>query len=114
MRNDIIEYLKKEVYIRANKESNKFGIGVYYHIEAVVKNAITLSDKYGADKEVTIIAAWLHDIASITDYALYEEHHKYGAIIAEELLKKYDYDKIELVKKCIINHRGSVVKEKCL
>ena len=112
MRNDIIEDLKKEVYIRANKESNKFGIGVYYHIEAVVKNAITLSDKYGADKEVTIIAAWLHDIASITDYALYEEHHKYGAIIAEELLKKYDYDKIELVKKCIINHRGSVVKEK--
>lgn len=112
MRNDIIEYLKKEVYSRAIKPDNKFGIGCYYHIEAVVKNAEILAKQFNADKEVTIIAAWLHDIASITDYSLYEDHHIHGAEIAEEILKKFDYNKIELVKKCIINHRGSINNER--
>ena len=79
MRTDIIEYLQKEVYHRCKQPTNKFGMGCYYHIEAVVKNAEILAEKYGADKETVIIAAWLHDIASITDYAMYEEHHKYGA-----------------------------------
>ena len=112
MRNDIIEFLKQEVYSRARKTENKFGLGAYYHIEAVAKNAEILADRYNADKEEVIIAAWLHDIASITDYNLYEEHHIYGAKIAQEILQKFDYDKIELVKKCIINHRGSIVNEK--
>ncbi len=50
-------------------------MGCYYHIEAVVKNPELLAQKYGADKEIVLIAAWLHDIASITDYYLYENHH---------------------------------------
>lgn len=52
----------------------------------------------------------MHDIASITDYNLYEEHHIHGAKIAEEILKKFEYNtgKIELIKACIINHRGSI------
>ena len=110
MREDIIKYLKKEIKNRAESENNKFGIGVLYHIEAVVKNAEILANKYNADKEVCIIAAWLHDIASITDYSLYEEHHIHGAKIADEILKslKYDENKIEIVKNCILNHRGSI------
>lgn len=68
MRTDIIEYLQKEVYHRCKRPTNKFGMGCYYHIEAVVKNAEILAEKYGADKEVVITAAWIHDIASITDY----------------------------------------------
>jgi len=71
MRTDIIEYLQKEVRARCEAPSNKFGIGCYYHIESVVKNAELLAERYGADKEVTVIAAWLHDIASVTDYSLY-------------------------------------------
>lgn len=110
MRDDIINYLKKEVKNRAENENNKFGIGALYHIEAVVKNSEILANKYNADKEVCIIAAWLHDIASITDYKLYQEHHIHGTKIASEILKefKYDDDKIELVKACILNHRGSI------
>ncbi len=112
MRNDIIEFLKQEIYSRARKPENKFGMGAYYHIEAVAKNAEILADRYNADKEVVIIAAWLHDIASITDYNLYEKHHIHGAKIAQEILQKFDYDKIELVKKCIINHRGSIINDR--
>ncbi|MBQ4536733.1 MAG: HD domain-containing protein [Lachnospiraceae bacterium] len=115
MRTDILDYLKQEVYSRCKQPTNKFGMGCYYHIEAVVKNAELLAERYDADKEVVMIAAWLHDIASVTDYALYENHHIHGAEIAYDVLSQLSYaeDKILLVKECIRNHRGSVTLEKC-
>lgn len=114
MRTDILDSLQEEVWNRCQMPANKFGIGCYYHIKAVVKNAEILAEKYNADKEVVMIAAWLHDIASITDYSMYEEHHIYGAQMAYEILIKFDYDntKIPLVQKCILNHRGSICNEK--
>ena len=114
MRTDILDYLQQEVYSRCQQPANKFGMGCYYHIEAVVKNSVLLAEKYGADTEVVMIAAWLHDIASVTDYALYENHHIHGAEIAYELLLKLSYDeaKILLVQECIRNHRGSVTMKK--
>lgn len=114
MREDILVNLKSEIYGRCQRETNKFGMGCYYHIAAVVKNAEILAERYGADKEVVMIAAWLHDIASITDYSLYEQHHIYGADMAEKILKDYGYDeeKIKLIQKCILNHRGSICCEK--
>lgn len=39
MQEDILEKLQKEVYGRCSKETNEFGMGCYYHIVAVVKNA---------------------------------------------------------------------------
>lgn len=112
MRNDIIEFIQNEVKRRCESESNFFGMGCYYHICAVAENAAFLAEKYGADIEASVISAWLHDIASITDYSLYEEHHIHGAEMAEEILSGFGYDKIELVKKCILNHRGSTLIEK--
>lgn len=110
MRDDILKNLQKEIYDRCQKETNKFGMGCYYHIVDVVKNAEILASKYKADKEIVMIAAWLHDIASITDYSLYELHHIHGAQMAYSILKEYNYDdkKITLVQKCIQSHRGSV------
>jgi len=114
MRTDIIEYLRKEVRERCERPENQFGIGCYYHIEAVAANAELLAEEYGADKEIAVIAAWLHDIASITDYSLYENHHIHGAEMAEKILNSLDYDKkkIPLVQSCIKNHRGSIKSEK--
>lgn len=114
MRNDIINYLEKEIKSRCESKNNFFGEGIFYHIKAVAENAAYLSGQYGADKEIAVIAAWLHDIASITDYSLYEEHHIHGAEMAEEILNRFDYDKdkLLLVKKCILNHRGSKPSEK--
>jgi len=114
MRTDILEYLQNEIYSRCIKPTNKFGIGCYYHIEAVVKNAEMLAEKYNADKEVVMIAAWLHDIASVTDYALYKEHHIHGAEMAYEILSNLSYEesKILMVQNCIRNHRGSVYSDK--
>ena len=114
MRNDILEYLQNDLYIRCKKPTNKFGMGCYYHIEAVVKNGEILAEKYNADKEIVMIAAWLHDVASVTDYALYENHHEHGAEMARDILSKFSYDepKILMVQNCIRNHRGSVHHDK--
>lgn len=110
----IIEELKSDIKRRCESPDNFFGMGMYEHIQGVATNSAELAKLYGADVEVCEIAAWLHDIASITDYKLYENHHIHGAVMAEKILNEYNYppDKIHLVKLCILNHRGSVVKEK--
>lgn len=110
MRSDILNYLRGELRRRCEQPSNRFGMGVYEHIEAVVKNGAFLAERYGADKEVVTIAAWLHDIASVTDYRLYPDHHLRGAEMARDILSQWDYEpeKIALVQNCIRSHRGSV------
>ena len=114
MRHDIIEYLQSEIKRRCELPSNFFGMGCFYHIKAVVDNAVMLAKQFGADEEIVIIAAWLHDIASITDYNLYEEHHTHGAEMAKEILETFDYDKkkIAQVQSCVLNHRGSISGER--
>ena len=110
----IIEDIKEDIKKRCESPNNFFGKGCYDHIESVANHAVELAQQYHADVEVCEIAAWLHDIAGITDYELYEAHHIHGAQMAEEILKAYDYPetKIKMVKQCILNHRGSVVKAK--
>lgn len=114
MRQDIIEYLQTEIKRRCELPSNFFGMGCFYHIRAVADNAAMLAKQFGADEEVVIIAAWLHDVASITDYNLYEDHHIHGAEMAREILEKFDYDekKTAQVQSCILNHRGSIANER--
>lgn len=111
---DMMEYLEKEVKKRCEGPGNFFGMGLYDHIKSVVENAEFLAKRYGADAEVVMIAAWLHDIAALTDYCYYEKHHIYGAEMAEEILKKlhYDGEKIKRVQRCILHHRGSIKSER--
>lgn len=49
MRSDIIEYLEVEIKRRCESENNFFGMGCFYHIHAVVQNAIILAEQYHAD-----------------------------------------------------------------
>ncbi|MBF4694619.1 HD domain-containing protein [Fusibacter sp. Q10-2] len=111
---NLIEDIKADIKMRCESPNNFFGKGCYDHIESVARHAVELAKQYHADIEVCEIAGWLHDIASITDYALYESHHIHGAQMAEAILSTYDYPevKIEKVKQCILNHRGSVIRNK--
>ncbi len=114
VRTDIIEFLHQEVEKRCKLPTNFFGMGCYYHIESVVKNGELLARRYGGDIEIVMIASWLHDIASVTDYSLYEDHHIFGVQIAGEILQQFDYedDRVKQVQNCILNHRGSVNRDK--
>lgn len=122
MREDILEYLQREVYERCRRPENRFGMGIFDHVRAVVGNGKALAEQYGGDVEVVMVAGWLHDIAAITDESLYAMHHEHGARMAGELLERlgYDPEKISKVQACIRNHRGSVpaekvsVEERCL
>ena len=74
------------------------------HITAVVKYSKLLAKKLGADEEVCEISAWLHDIQKVKGND--KDHHIKGALIAAEILRKYNYPekKIEQVKHCILTH----------
>lgn len=111
----IEEIIYNEVKNRCELPTNAYGIGAWdHHIKTVYELAKKYANEYGADIEIVSLAALLHDIASVTDVNFTEEHHIIGSQIAEELLLKENYpeNKIELIKKCILNHRGSRLTEK--
>ena len=105
---DIIEEIKSFVENECKKPSSKYGYEPFpFHFVPVVEYAEMLVNELGGDKEIVLVATWLHDIGSII-YGR-EDHQITGAKIAEEKLIELHYppEKIELVKKCILHHRGS-------
>lgn len=105
---NIIEEVRNFVEKESLKPSSKYGEEPFaFHFVPTVKYALELAEELGADKEVVEISAWLHDIGSVI-YGR-EDHHLTGAKIAEAKLKELNYptEKIEMVKNCILNHRGS-------
>jgi putative nucleotidyltransferase with HDIG domain len=104
----IVDQIQKFVETESRSPSSKYGYGPYkYHFAVVVEYAQELAKELGADEEIVTLAAWLHDIGSIV-YGR-KDHHITSAKIAKNELKKLGYpaDKIEHIKKCILNHRGS-------
>ena len=103
---EITEKIKQELLIRCEKSKEKDGYDFWNeHIKYVVENGIELAKKYGADIEIVELGALLHDIAMPSEYGEREQHHIYGAEIAEQLLTELNYPKerIEQVKNCVIN-----------
>ncbi|MCL5093672.1 MAG: HD domain-containing protein [Patescibacteria group bacterium] len=113
---DIVKEVRDFVEKECKKPTSKYGSEPFeFHFKPVVKYAVKMAGELGADKEVVEIAAWLHDIGSIIEGR--GKHHLEGAKIAESKLKELGYPKakIELVKRCILSHRGSEkVKPKTL
>ena len=105
---DIVSEIKNFVEEESSKPESKYGYEPFvFHFIPVVKYAQELAEELGADKEIVTLAAWLHDIGSVMHGR--EDHHLAGAKIAEEKLRELNYpeERIEMVKKCILNHRGS-------
>lgn len=111
----LISKISNIVEEQCKADTNVFGYeGWTDHITVVVKYSKILAEVLKADKEIVEIAALLHDYASVKDEKMYKEHNIHGAIEAEKILKSFNYpkEKIEKVKECIIQHRGSVLLEK--
>ncbi|MBU1252558.1 MAG: HD domain-containing protein [Nanoarchaeota archaeon] len=113
MEENIIEIVKLFVEEECKKPKSKYRYDPFpYNLVPMVSHADKLCLQLGGDREVILIAAWLHDIGSIIHGR--EDHHITGAKTAEEKLKELQYpdEKIEQVKKCILNHRGSQQNER--
>jgi len=110
MEKDIVEEIRKFVEEECKKPNANYPEAYRYHFVPMHDLAKKLAKRLNADVEVVEIAAWLHDIGSIICGR--ENHHITGAQIAEKKLKELGYpeEKIEKVKKCILNHRGSQEK----
>lgn len=120
---EITRKIKEELLIRCEKSKQKDGYDFWNeHIKYVVENAIKLANEYGADVEIVELGALLHDISMPSNYGEREKHHIYGAEIAEQLLTELNYpqNRIEHVKNCVLNHRGSAdrprntIEEQCV
>ena len=79
------------------------------HIKYVYSESQKLAEQYGADMEIVKLGALLHDIALICKVGERKDHHINGKMLAEEILKKYNYpdDKMNKVLSCVFNHRSS-------
>ena len=110
----IVETIEQEVIDRCRTYQEKTGENEWTHIESVVYYALELAEKYGADKEIVALGALLHDINIVSEYGNDAEHHIYSAEIAVKLLSEFNYpqERTEWVKNCVLNHRGSVLKDK--
>lgn len=115
--------MKYEKYYKLIEEQSKIydktqncniGQTWQFHLLPVIKNACKLAEKYGADKDVVEVAAIFHDYANLLDFANSDNHHILGAELAEGVLSMdgFEQEFIDKVKRCIRNHRASVLKEK--
>jgi uncharacterized protein len=110
---EMADKVRDFVEIECKKPTSKYGYDPFpFHFVPMVGYAEKLAEELGADREVVAIASWLHDIGSIVFGR--ENHHITGAKIAEDKLRDLGYpsEKIELVKRCILNHRGSQNNER--
>lgn len=109
---DIVDCIEKEVKDKIEEYKKNAEDHFDYwneHIKYVYIESKKLANKYGADMEIVKLGALLHDIALICEVGSKKDHNINGKILAEEMLKKYNYpeDKMNRVLSCVYNHRSS-------
>jgi len=104
VKNEVKEYI--DLYKNNSEEHYDFW---NEHIKYVYNEAIKLAELYNADKTIVELGALLHDIALIKQVGERKDHHINGAIIAREILEKYNCSEeiIDKVVNCVRNHRSS-------
>ncbi len=112
---EIVDKVKSFVEEECKKPSAKYPTAFKFHFISMVnlsnQLAREMNNKQEVDFEIVELAAWLHDIGSII-YGR-KNHHITSTKVAEKKLRELNYpeEKINRVKLCILNHRGSREQE---
>ena len=84
---DFIKFARDYAKNACESDSNIFGVRFFdQHLELVAHYAGLLADKLGADREVAVTAAYLHDIAAIFTPGRMSEHAVLGGEMVYKLL----------------------------
>ena len=105
----LLEQVKSLMEDVCSRGTGPFDTSFYEkHICVMAKIADTLAQTFRADREIVVLAAYLHDISAIEDYARVSRHHILGGERAEEILSSFGYpaDKIAAVRQCILTHNN--------
>jgi uncharacterized protein len=123
MSNNTIENVRNILLDYCDKHKTHIGYDYWNdHIKVVVKHALILADKYGADKEIVELGALLHDISMPAEYGERGDHFLYSSEMTENILTELEYprDKLDRVKACVFSHAGrnahlrSSIEEHCV
>ncbi len=110
--NSILQDSLYQSYLVRNRACEKERIYCKHdiaHFSDVARIAyiINLEKELGYAKELIYVTAFLHDIGRFMEYEEQMSHEVASWHLAEELLKKYDFDEneISLIKQAILGHR---------
>jgi len=101
------EYVLKE----CGNSKNAFGAAFFdQHLLVVREYSGELAKVLNADAEIVELAAYLHDLAAIQDFAALPRHPVAGAEIARRVLEENGYpaERIDRVARCVMSHSSSV------
>jgi hypothetical protein len=92
--------------------SNRFGKAFFpEHLELVMRLALSLTPRLGADPRVLALACPLHDLAAVRDFSTLPDHARASAEIAPGILTAHGIE-LELandVARCIETHSTPVL-----
>jgi uncharacterized protein len=103
----IAETVRECVFSECSSSKNAFGPAFFeQHLSVVVEYAKRLGAVLVADLEIIELAAWLHDISAMQDFAALPKHPALSAAIARKLLGERGYppERINRVARCIASH----------
>ena len=84
---DGLDGLRRRIRDLCLAPENRMGPDFYEeHVELVERYARRIAPLLGADLDVVVPAAILHDVAAIEDFSRVSEHHELGAVRAREIL----------------------------
>jgi uncharacterized protein len=107
----IVDEMKEYVAGECKSDRNAFGPAFFdEHLSMGARYAAELGRTLGADLEIVELAAWMHDLSAVRDFAALPKHPALSAEIARKMLQERGYpsERIERVAACIASHSAPV------
>lgn len=88
----ILDQIRGEVRALCQEPGNVLAPGFYDgHLARVARYGLELADALAADREIVELAAWLHDISAVLDFATLPAHAAASADRAAAMLAAHGY-----------------------